>query len=269
MMLPTFFRRTTKHRTLPIFKHGLAAGLLGLVLALTGTSTAMAAETLKAGGTPSGIPFTFLDIQNNEITGAMVDLIHALGDDMGYDVQVQESQFNALIPSLTSGKIDIISAAMLKTPERAEVVSFSDNVFPYGEGVVIRDDYEGNINTLEDLSGEVIGAQVGTTYVEQLNAKGIFPEVRNYDTLADMMRDISLGRIIAGVGDAPIINYQLSQGKFPDLKLAENYQQEMVGHIGLAVAQDNTELLERVNTSLAKLKGDGTVDAIFSKWGLQ
>ncbi|WP_157962605.1 transporter substrate-binding domain-containing protein, partial [Homoserinimonas sp. OAct 916] len=109
---------------------------------------------------------------------------------------------------------------------------------------------------------------VGTTYVEQLNAMGIFPEIRNYDTLADMMRDVSLGRIVAGVGDAPIMGYQLSQGRFPDLQLAEGYEQQMVGHIGLAVAQDNTELLEQLNASLAKLKEDGTVEAIFEEWGL-
>ncbi|MCE8031573.1 ABC transporter substrate-binding protein [Halomonas sp. MCCC 1A11057] len=255
---------TTKASSL---RRYLLPGLFGTALLLTG-ATLQAQETLRAGGTPSGIPFTFLDVQTNEITGAMVDLVQALGEDMGYDVTVQESQFNALIPSLTSGKIDIISAAMLKTPERAQVVAFSDDVYPYGEGVVIKTDYEGEIHSLDDLAGETIGAQVGTTYVEQLNAMGIFPEIRNYDTLADMMRDVSLGRIVAGVGDAPIMGYQLSQGRFPDLQLAEGYEQQMVGHIGLAVAQDNTELLEQLNASLAKLKEDGTVEAIFEEWGL-
>lgn len=249
-------------------KQLLMPGLLGVTLAVSGLSTAQAQDTLRAGGTPSGIPFTFLDVQTNEITGAMVDVINALGDDMGYEVTVQESQFNALIPSLTSGKIDIISAAMLKTPERAEVVSFSNDVYPYGEGVVIQSDYTGEITNLEDLEGEVIGAQVGTTYVRQLEETGLFPEIRNYDTLADMMRDVSLGRIVAGVGDAPIMGYQLNQGRFPDLKLAEDYDQQMVGHIGLAVTQDNAELLDQVNASLAKLEENGTLASIFEKWGL-
>lgn len=240
--------------------------VLGAALSLGATANAQ--EVLKAGGTPSGIPFTFLDVQTNEITGAMVDLINALGEDMGYEVTIQESQFNALIPSLTAGHIDIISAAMLKTEERAKRVAFSDDVYPYGEGVVIRQDYEGEINTLEDLSGEVLGAQVGTTYVEQLNAMGIFPEIRNYDSLADMMRDVSLGRIVAGVGDAPIMSYQLNQDRFPELQLADNYDQQMVGQLGLAVTLENTELLEEVNASLARLKEDGTVDAIFAHWGL-
>ena len=244
----------------------LLPAVLGTALLLS--TTVSAQEVLKAGGTPSGIPFTFLDMETNEITGAMVDLVNALGEDMGYEVTMQESQFNALIPSLTAGHIDVISAAMLKTEERAKRVAFSNDVYPYGEGVVIRQDYEGEINTLEDLSGEVLGAQVGTTYVEQLNAMGIFPEIRNYDSLADMMRDVSLGRIVAGVGDAPIMSYHLSQDRFPELQLADNYEQKMVGHIGLAVDQNNTELLEEVNTSLARLQENGTVDAIFADWGL-
>lgn len=248
--------------------HCCVCGLLGLTLGVASIATANAKETLVAGGTPSGVPFTFLDVSTGKITGAMVDLIDAVGADMGYDVAIKESQFSALIPSLTSGKIDIISAAMLRTPERAKVVSFSDDVYPYGEGVIVKDDYDGDIHTLEDLKGQTIGAQVGTTYLDQLQETGLFPDIRNYDTLADMMRDVSLGRIVAGVGDAPIMAYQLNQGRFPDLKLAKDYQQQMVGQVALVVAKDNTALLDKVNASLAKLKANGTVDAIFEKWGL-
>lgn len=249
-------------------KHHCVCGLIGLVLSITSIAMANAQETLVAGGTPSGIPFTFLDVSTGEITGAMVDLVRAVGEDMGYQVTIKESQFSALIPSLTSGKIDIISAAMLRTPERAKVVSFSDDVYPYGEGVIVKDDYDGDIHTLKELDGQTIGAQVGTTYLSRLQKMGIFSEIRTYDTLADMMRDVSLGRIVAGVGDAPIMSYQLKQGRFSDLKLAEDYQQQMVGQVALVVSKDNTKLLDKVNTSLAKLKADGTVDAIFEKWGL-
>lgn len=252
-------------------RHWILTATLALGTAATLAPTAANAEdqTLVAGGTPSGIPFTFLDVKTNEISGAMVDLIEAIGTDIGYDVRIQQSQFNTLIPSLRTGKIDVISAAMLKTPERAEVVDFSDDVFPYAEGLVIQSSDDTHYTSLDDLAGEVIGAQVGTTYVEHLNRKGIFAEVRNYNTLADMMRDISLGRIKAGIGDEPIIAYQFKQGRFPELKLAEDYQPEMVGQVGLAVKQGNDELLSKINGSLAHLEEQGKVDEIFTKWGLQ
>jgi len=64
------------------------------------------------------------------------------------------------------------------------------------------------------------------------------------------------------------MSYHLSQDRFPELQLADDYEQQMVGHIGFAVDQENTELLEQVNTSLAHLKENGTLDDIFEEWGL-
>src|SRR5207245_3214255 len=95
------------------------------------------APTYNVGSTPTGIPFTFLDVKTNTIQGAMVDLITAIGDDAGFKVNVQATPFSALIPSLTSNKIDIISAAMLITAQRKEVIDFSDQVFPYPAGMVV------------------------------------------------------------------------------------------------------------------------------------
>ncbi|SDL07442.1 amino acid ABC transporter substrate-binding protein, PAAT family (TC 3.A.1.3.-) [Modicisalibacter muralis] len=248
----------------------LAASLaIGCASSLTPSTAGAAEQTLTVGSTPSGIPFTFLDVETNEITGAMVDLIKAVGEDAGYDIAIQQSQFSSLIPSLRTGKIDVISAAMLKTPERAEVVDFSHDIFPYAEGLVVQGDNGTHYTTLDDLAGEVIGAQVGTTYIEHLNSLGIFAEVRSYNTLADMMHDISLGRITAGIGDEPIIAYQFSQDRFPELKLAEDYQPEMVGQVGFAVKKGNSELLADLNASLTRLKEQGKVDAIFTEWGLK
>lgn len=253
-------------------RHWLAAAALtmcGATVAFAPSIASAANKTLTVGSTPSGIPFTFLDVETNEITGAMVDLIKAVGEDAGYEIVIQQSQFSSLIPSLRTGKIDVISAAMLKTPERAEVVDFSNDIFPYAEGLVVQSDNETQYSTLDDLAGEVIGAQVGTTYLEHLNDMGIFAEVRSYNTLADMMHDISLGRITAGIGDEPIIAYQFSQDRFPELKLVESYQPEMVGQVGLAVNKGNSELLTTLNESLAHLEEQGKIDAIFAEWGLK
>jgi len=60
------------------------------------------------------VPFTFLDTKTNSIQGVMVDLITEVGKDAGFQVQIEPMQFSALIPSLTSNKIDIISAAMFR-----------------------------------------------------------------------------------------------------------------------------------------------------------
>src|SRR6202171_6512920 len=105
------------------------------VVAIAASVPASAQQVLKVGSTPTGIPFTFLDTKSNSIQGVMVDLITEIGKDAGFQVQIEPMQFSTLIASLTSNKIDIISAAMFATAARKEVIDFSDPVYTSGEGM--------------------------------------------------------------------------------------------------------------------------------------
>src|SRR5512144_1793659 len=98
---------------------------------------ASAQQVLKVGSTPTGIPFTFLDTKTNTIQGIMVDLVTEVGKDAGFSVQIEPMQFSALIPSLTSSKIDIIAAAMFITAPRKDDVAASAPIYTYGEGLVV------------------------------------------------------------------------------------------------------------------------------------
>lgn len=244
----------------------------GAMVAMTASvvlcGQAVAQETLKVGSTPSGIPFTFLDVKTNEIDGVMVDIINAIGEVEGFTPDVQATQWSALIPSLTSGKIDIIAAAMYATEERAKVVAFSEPVYSYGEGLFVAKDDTAAYASLDDLEGKVVGAQVGTAYVAPLQANDKLKEVRIYDTIADIMRDVSLGRIDAGFGDRPIVAYQLSQGA-ADVRLVPDYESTIVGDVAIAVRQNEPELLARMNSGLAKIKESGKLDEIIAEWGIE
>jgi len=225
-------------------------------------------RTYVVGSTATGVPFTFLDLKTNTIQGLMVDIATAIGQVAGFKVNVQQTVFSALIPSLTSNKIDIISAAMLRTPARAEVIDFSQPVYSYGEALIVKADDARPYTGLEDLKGEAVGAQVGTVYIDQLNKKGGFKEVRGYDTGVEMMRDIALGRLKAGLVDQPIVAYQLAQGINPNVKIAREYRPVNVGDVCLAVRKGDAELLARVNRGIEAIKADGTLARIVRKWNL-
>lgn len=232
-------------------------------------ATATAQTTLKVGSTPTGVPFTFMDTKTQTIQGAMVDLITAIGEDQGFKVQVEATPFASLIPSLTTNKIDIISAAMLITAARKEVIDFSDPVFPYPEGLMVKADDNKVYKSLADLKGQVVGVQVGTVYVDFLKKNGEFAEVKTYDSIADIIRDVGLGRIKGGFGDAPIVRYQLSQRKDSGVKVAESYEPKMDGFVGLGVRKGDKELLAKLNAGLAKMKASGKLDEILKKWSLK
>ena len=228
-----------------------------------------AAEPLVVGSTPSGVPFTFLDVSSNEIQGMMVDLIRAVGEEAGFEPEVRATDWSALIPSLTSGRIDVISAAMLITETRDEVIDFSDPVFPYGEALVVAaDDDTAYGRDFSEFGPGELGVQQGTIYLERMEGMGV-TDLAVYDSLQNMMRDVELGRIRGGVGDRPILAYQLSQGAFEDLKLAESYESQFDGPIGIGVQEGNDELRKRINAALATLREDGTIDALAEKWNVK
>jgi polar amino acid transport system substrate-binding protein len=238
------------------------------VLAVTAIP-ASAQQMLKVGSTPTGVPFTFLDTKTNSIQGVMVDLITEVGKDAGFTVQVEPMQFSTLIASLTSSKIDIISAAMFITAARKEVIDFSDPVYTYGEGLIVPKTDKTDYAKPEDLKGQVVGAQVGTAFVDALKKMNVFSEVKVYDTIPDILRDVNTGRLKAGFADYPILAYNLKQGGFPEARLVESYKPTIVGSVGIGVRKNDQELLKKINASLAKLKANGTVDKILDKWGLK
>jgi polar amino acid transport system substrate-binding protein len=250
-----------------IFKRLIQAATAAFVL--TAAAPGSAQPVLKVGSTPTGIPFTFLDTKTNSIQGVMVDLITAIGKDAGFEVQVEPMQFSTLIASLTANKIDIISAAMFATAARKEVIDFSDPVYTYGEGLLVPKTDTKNYAVPEDLKGEVVGAQVGTAFVDALKKTGLFSEVKAYDTIPDILRDVNSGRLKAGFADYPILAYNLKQGGFPEVRLVESYKPTIVGTVAIGVRKGDADLLMKINTSLARLKTNGGVDKILDKWGLK
>ena len=242
---------------------------VALVAMMALASPALAQQqTLRVGSTPTGVPFSFLDTKTNTIQGIMVDLITAVGKEAGFSVQIEPMQFSTLIPALQSNKIDLIAAAMYATPVRAQVVDFSSTVITYGEGLVVPAGDTKDYTSLADLKGYTVGAQVGTAYVEPLQKSGLFAEVKIYDTIPDILRDVSAGRIQAGFADLPIVAYNLQQGGFPSVRLVRSYVSVITGSVGIATRKSDPALLAHVNAALEKLRADGTLKAILAKWGL-
>jgi polar amino acid transport system substrate-binding protein len=243
-----------------------SAALAALVAVSALATPASAQQTLKVGSTPTGVPFTFLDTKTNTIQGIMVDIVTEAGKRSGFQVQVEPMQFSTLIAALTSNKIDLISAAMYITPARKEQIDFSDPIYTYGEGLIVSKKDTKDYVSFDDMKGFTVGAQVGTAYVEPL--KKVFGDVKIYDTIPDILRDVNAGRLQAGFADYPIAAYNVQQGNFPDARVVKSYKPTMAGSIGIGVRKGEGELLKKINTALASMEADGTIKTILAKWGL-
>jgi polar amino acid transport system substrate-binding protein len=238
-------------------KKALAGLAIGMAAILPFTA---AAEVVNVGSTPTGMPFTYLDPGTNTIQGIMVDLIEA---------KVNAISFSALISSLTTKRIDIISAAMVKTPERAKIVAFSDPVLAYGEGLVVRDEDTKAYTSFADMKGMTMGIQLGTAYVEPAVSSGMFREIKQYDSSANMLKDLQNKRVDAVLLDYPIAKKTLEQPSFQGMHLVESYKPVVVRDVALVVRKDDTERLQALNIAIRKLKAEGVINKILKKWGLE
>ena len=147
-------------------------------------------------------------------------------------------------------------------------MDFSGAVITYGEGLIVPAKDTRDYAALADLKGYTVGAQVGTAFVEPLQKSGLFAEVKIYDTIPDILRDVNAGRLQAGFADLPILAYNLQQGGFPGVRLVRSYASVITGSVGIAVRKSDPALLAKINASLEKLRADGTLRAILTKWGL-
>ena len=231
--------------------------------------TAQAQETLRVGATPTAVPFNFLDTRTNTLRGVMIDITQALGKELGFTPELRPIPFGGLVPSLQTDKIDMISSAFAMNAQRAQVVDFSDELFAYSEEVIANSQDTTAYHSSADFAGKKVGVQTGTVSVEPMKAQQGIKELRMYDSMSDMIREVALGRIDVAVGDGPVMLYTVQQSCSSKLRVADDYQKQIRIAIGVAVRKGNSELLARINGGVAKLKADGTLDAILTKWNVK
>lgn len=231
-------------------------------------SASVQAAALTAGSPPSSAPTTFLDTKSGKIEGFMPDVAAEVAKRQHLDVNFTAVPFATLIQSVIAGKIDMIVAGMTPTPERAKRIAFSQPVTAFGAGLVVRDDNKKTYHSWQDLKGEVVGTMAGTDYTQSLMQSGIAKEVKVYDSPADMTRDLSLGRIAAGMNDYPILKAQEKAGGLKGMHVVDGYKPESVSPMAFGVKKDNEKLLADINSALDAMKADGSLQQIKNKWGM-
>jgi polar amino acid transport system substrate-binding protein len=215
-------------------------------------------------------PWVFHDKNSNSLSGVFVDLTNAIAKDAGLPVQYQLMIFGDLIPAVASGKIDVIATNMAITPARAQQVDFSNPVYiaPTEAVVVLANDTTA-YRSLADLKDFPVGAQKGSIQLALLQKIGGFSEIKIYDTVEDAWSAVVSGQVKAAVTAGPDTIFAAKHGRLSNLRIVSSYQsQSPKPRIGIAVRKGNSELLEKINRSLAKLEADGTVKAIFVNYGV-
>ncbi len=206
-------------------------------------------------------PFEYVDEQTMDIVGFDIDLIKAIADEAGLDIEILNVAWDPLLAGMAQGQYDAAISAMTITEERKEVMLFSNPYFEAGQLVTVEFDNT-DIKSKEDLGGKTVGAQIGTTGSFEVE-KIAGATLKTYDDIGLAMQDLMNGQIDAVIADNPLaMGYA---NKNPD-KLKTVGAVFTSEYYGIAVSKTKPEILERINEGLAKVKAEGLIDELILKW---
>ena len=219
------------------------------------------AKVLRVGTEPVFAPFEFPKEGSKDLTGFDIELIEALGKQMGYKVEIVSMGFDALIPALNSGNIDVIAAGMSINEERQKAVTFSEPYYTSGLIVMVNKD-NNEVKSVKDLEGKRIACQIGTTG-ENKSRTVEGAKVKAFNTQDEASLELKNGGADAVIGDAPVVEYYMTKaGKDFAKTVGERMEAEPYG---IAVKK-GSKLAGDLNKALAELKKSGEYDKLYTKW---
>lgn len=229
-----------------------------------------AKRKLVAVGEATFAPFEFIDTKTGKPTGFDVELIKAIGEASGFEVEYKNLDWNSLIPALLNKEADLVVSGMTITDDRALQVTFSDPYFTSGQAWAVK---EGSpIKKLDDLAGKTVAVQSNTTgdfAAEKLDAKfkgegkpGL--NIKRLKNAADLFNELKTGAVDAIISDLPVIQEYLKNN--PQDKVVIPEPAFTVEYYGIAMRKQDKDIHDLVNKGLAKIKASGKYDEIYQKY---
>ena len=221
-----------------------------------------APKVLKVGTEPTFAPFEFQKEGSKEFDGFDMDLIRAIGKQLNMKVEILNMGFDALIPAINAGNIDVAIAGMSITPDRQKAVDMSDPYYVSGLVVVVGKD-NAAVKSVNDLNDKGIAVQIGTTGAERA-AKVPGAKVKNFNTNAEVFLELKNKGVEAVIIDKPVAEYFLATGGGKDYAKIVGDTMEAESY-GISLKK-NSPLTTDINKALLDLKKNGEYDKLYTKW---
>lgn len=219
--------------------------------------------TLVAGMEGNWAPWSYHDLDTNEVIGYDADTARAIGEKLGVEVQIVEAPWESLFAGLDDGRYDIVINGVEVTDERSEKYDFSEPYAYIHTALVVRKDNE-EIKSFDDLKGKKTVNSIGSTYMELAESYGA--SAAGVSTLNDTIQNVIDGRADATLNaDVSIYDYLNQQ---PDANIKIVATTEDASHVAIPIRKgDETAPFEKaVNAAIEELKADGTLAELSEKY---
>lgn len=256
----------------------LALGLLVAAASLAASAQALPERIAKTKVIKIGVngiypPMEFKDVETGKLIGFDIDLGNAIAKELGVTLDWQDSAFEQLLPSLNTGRVDMILSGLNDRPARRETLDFVDYLNSGTQFYALAS--RPGTPTATDFCGKTIGTSRSTSFPAEIK------------TWSDA-NCVAAGKppiTVEGTADEMSARMQLKQGRFeaaaqgsetvPYVMTQEPNTFKAVGvpfggvQQGMAFAKADTQLRDAVLAAFKKLIANGTYAAIVAKWHLQ
>lgn len=218
------------------------------------------------------IPFAYIDPKTKEFTGIDAEIISEAAKRLGINkVEMKQSPFNDLLKQLnTDDSIDIVADGMYVTDERKKEALFTNILYKESEAIITPK--VSKIVFKEDFKNAVIGAQVGTAFLDLANkwkTEGVVKDVVSFKNQNDLLSAVSTKKIDAAITDSIFASYMISQNNlYLRVLPPTDYTPESPGKIAAAVRKNDITLAKAINEKIDEMKYDKTIPEILEKYGL-
>ena len=222
------------------------------------------AGKLVIGTSPDFPPFESLNTEG-EVVGIEIEIMEIICEELGVELEVKQMDFDSVLPGVQTGKFDAGVSGISVTPEREKNTLFTIPYCLAAQAIVVTSDSA--VTCKADLEGKSVSVQTGTTAEEFCMENGY--DVKAFAANADAEAALTVGKVDAWVIDDLTAAEMVAvyNEDHPDAPLVILDEAMTTEPYAFAFAQGGDDLVEKINEILNALLADGTIAAIFEKYG--
>ncbi len=207
----------------------------------------------------------FESLENGKVVGIEVEIMEKVAAALGVELEIQQVDFESVLPGVQAGKYDVGVSGISVTPAREKNTLFTSAYCLAAQAIVVTADSP--IKSKADLAGKTVSVQTATTAEEFCMKNGY--TVKAFTANADAQAALTTGKVNAWVIDdltaAEMV--EVYNAEHPDAPLVILEEAMTTEPYAFAFAFGSEDLVEEINKTLESLVADGTVKALFDKYG--
>ncbi|MGF9701094.1 MULTISPECIES: ABC transporter substrate-binding protein [Paenibacillus] len=218
-------------------------------------------EVIVLGTSADYAPYEFHKSMDGKdtIVGFDIEIAKAIAADLGAELKIEDMDFDGLLMALDTGKVDFVISGLTPTEERKKNVDFTD-IYYYAEQAVLVREGEGDaLNSLDDLSGKLVGVQKSS--IQEGIAQAVEgAKLTSLAKIPELILELQTGRVDALILEKPVAEQYVKNQQGLALSDVKIEQAEDEAGSAIAVKKGNQELVDQINSTLAKLKSNGDIE---------